>query len=78
MAKQISIPITDHNSTCTLEYIVRYKLTSDPAWTPLQPNPFTTPILIPNLVAAGDYEIEITRVGCNGIKSEPVQISQNT
>lgn len=74
----MSIPITDHDSTCTMEYIVRYKLSSDAGFQLLQPNPITSPIVIPNLLDGQTYNVEIVRIGCNGIQSEPVAFTQAT
>jgi hypothetical protein len=73
MARQASIPITDHvtspQTTCTQYYITRYRVVGAPAYTTLVPNAFDTPIVIPNLLDNTQYDYEITRVCCDGLES---------
>jgi hypothetical protein len=78
MARRIIQPITDHNdgTTCTLYYGVRFKLSSDSAWTDLgnvyaeeTGSPPYWAIIIDNLEDDVNYDIEITRYCCEGTVS---------
>lgn len=68
MAKLVSIPITIASPAvddeCTQYYLVEWKLTGDVAWSSMGTT--DNPIEIPNLAAATDYDIRITRYCCNG------------
>lgn len=74
--KAVSIPITDEATEdgCTQSYIVKYKGQGTDIWNTLYPNPLRQPIIIDSLIAGGIYDVEITRVCCNGQQSSPVAI----
>lgn len=75
MAKKAIIPIVITSplpdDECTAYYSVRYRLQGEPGWTDL-PNTTDTTIEITNLVAATDYDLEITRHCCSGLVSAPL------
>lgn len=75
--KAVSIPVTDEatEAGCTQSYIVKYRGLGTEIWTTMSPNPLRQPIVIENLIAGGAYEVEITRVCCNGQQSSPVSIA---
>lgn len=68
--KNISITIDDHDSTCTLYYLVEYKLTTDTAYQNFTTS--TNPIIIRDLADASMYDVCITRYCCNGGTSTAV------
>lgn len=69
-AKNITIPITDHDDNCTTYYLVEYKLSSDSAYTSFQW--FNDQIVIGNVLDASEYDVRITRYCCNGATSAPL------
>lgn len=79
MAREVTIPITDHNDgdTCTSYYGIKIKLASVDNWTTL-PNQYGTltgspavwAIIIPNLEDDLTYDYEITRFCCEGTFSQ--------
>lgn len=73
MAKQASIPITDHADpgVCTSFYRVQYRPSGAPFFNETA-NQYTTPVLIENLDASTDYEYQVTRYCCGGLVSTPV------
>ena len=74
--KAVSIPITDEATLegCTQAYVVKYRGQGTEIWNTMSPNPIRQPIVIEHLFAGGLYDVEITRVCCNGIYSSPVTI----
>lgn len=87
MARQVTIPITDHNTgdVCTGFYGIRIKLSSDANWTVL-PNQYGTQtgspliwaVILDNLVDDVDYDYEITRHCCEGTNSLAASGTFNT
>jgi len=72
--KTLKIPVLNHLSGCVQYYNVNFKRVDETSFTTLSPNPTTDTILIPNLTA-GDYDIQISRLCCNGSISAPLNIS---
>lgn len=70
MTKTASIPITDMADTCTARFGVQYRITGTPAWSST-PDQYDSPIIIPGLLSATQYDYRITRYCCNGAPSAP-------
>lgn len=82
MAVTALIPILDHDSECSLYYLVEYKLSGDASYTSLGnmlPSEYTEgspPITvwklqIDNLVNDASYDVRVTRYCCNQAFSSP-------
>lgn len=78
--KRVSIPITNEadEDGCTQYYQVRYRRVGFTVWETLYPNPIQSPIVIERLPASTDYEVEVTRVCCNGESSLAATTTFNT
>lgn len=76
MARNIIIPITDHDDACTLYYLVQYKLTTETSYTTFQW--FDDQIEINNLADDSTYDVIITRYCCTGTTSTPTTIEVDT
>ena len=76
MSTKITIPITDHDSTCSTSYTVSYKLEGETLWT-TQPY-FIPPFELNNLLDDSLYNISITRHCCDGVQSPALELSVNT
>lgn len=76
MARKITIPLTDHDTTCSTSYTVSYKLEGETLWTS-QPY-FIPPFELNNLLDDSLYNIKITRHCCDGIQSAPLELSIDT
>ena len=76
MARKITIPLTDHDTTCSTSYTVSYKLEGETLWTS-QPY-FIPPFEISSLLDDSLYNFRITRHCCDGIPSAALELSINT
>lgn len=69
MAKRILVPITITSpmpdGECTQYYIPRFKPAGDPNWTTMA-NTVSNPIVLEPALPATLYDIEISRLCCNG------------
>lgn len=70
----LSIPVTNHNANCFVQYNVDYKRADEAEFTRLSPAPTDATILIPDLMP-GDYNIRIQRLCCNGSTSNTLMIN---
>lgn len=82
MASSKIITITDHDSgspaICTQYYIVKYRISGTNAWQTLSPNPMGGTFNINNLEVDLQYDYDITRVCCSGLKSKAAKGTFNT
>jgi len=79
MARNVSIPITDHNDgdSCTTQYNLRLRLTSTDAWQALAPQ-YDSPIVLDNLNDDVEYQLGVTRVCCDANPSAETFITFTT
>jgi len=75
--KYIQIPISDHDTNCSIYYLVEYKLSTDTGY-----NSFNwataPPIKINNVIDDSTYDVRITRFCCDGSQSAPLVLSIDT
>lgn len=78
MARKVTIPITDHNDVdvCTTSYVVEYRITGETYW---NKQTFSEPPLVfSNLDDDFEYQFAITRYCCDGVASDPLELTINT
>ena len=76
--KNVTIPITDHDSVCSSGYLVRYKASFETSWTIVTPTPIIPPIVLVGLLNATLYNLEISRYCCDGTTSNPTTTTFTT
>lgn len=79
MAKRITIPITDHNTSgvCTQYYQVEYRISGEAGYSFSQ-TMLTSPVVLDNMLNDTVYEFRITRVCCNNVSSTPAIFTIDT
>lgn len=79
MAKRITIPITDHNTSgvCTQYYQVEYKMNGEVGYSFSQMM-FASPIVLDNMLENTIYDVRITRICCDNVTSTPVIFTVDT
>lgn len=77
--RQLTIPITDHNSegVCTENYIVQYKIIGDTSWA-FTGTFYTSPIIINGFLDDTEYTIRVQRTCCGGVLSDPMEFNFDT
>lgn len=91
MARYLKIPITDHGTSCSNGYYVRYKPSASMNWISLQglqqvqgeiisPSPLTIEysLYISPLSDSTQYDIEVTRECCDGTAGIPTTDTYTT
>jgi hypothetical protein len=76
--RKATIPIEDIADNCSEGYIVEYKISTEPDYTRLLPDPFVSPVLIQNLQDDTEYNVRIKRKCCNGDVSAWTTITIDT
>lgn len=76
MARKITIPITDHDATCSINYTVAYKMEGETFWT--ERTYVVPPFVISNLLDDTLYNLRITRNCCDGLTSAALELNVNT
>lgn len=76
MARDLIINISDHDTSCTLYYLVQYKLSTETSFTTFQW--FDGNIEIYNAADDSLYDIYVTRYCCNGSIASPSYIQKDT
>lgn len=76
MAQQISIPINDTpGSPCVSFYTVEYKFDGQPTYILYPQQFYISPIVLEGFQDGALYNIRITRTCCDGVVSDPVEIT---
>lgn len=76
MAQQITIPIEDTpGSPCVYYYTVEYKFDGFPTYTLYPEQFYISPIVLTGFQDGALYNIRITRTCCDGVVSDPVEIT---
>lgn len=77
MAREITIPIEDHDSNCTQYYLVEYKYEGDASFFYSQRH-YDSPIVLVNMEDDTSYTVRITRYCCNGSAATPTEFTFTT
>lgn len=79
MSRRISIPLNDiPGSPCVFFYTVETRFTGDPNYTLYPEQFYASPIVIRGLEDNTDYDIRITKTCCDGVVSDPLEVTVNS